>query len=261
MNWLQAFYVSAIGACLGSFMNVLIYRLPRGLSAVTPPSSCTSCGERIMAYDNIPVLSWFILRGRCRFCGAKLSFMYPLSEILTGALFFLCFLKFGLGWQMWLGCAVIFFGLAAALTDLFTALDTENFECGIIPDSIVFTGLGAGAILSYIVTDSVTFPLYGAAAGFLGLFVPSYLFKIIRKKEGMGGGDIKLMAMFGAMLGIKSVFFLIFGSALIGAVVGIIAGIVLKQKNMMVPFGPFITLTSILYLFFGSSFDTFLYGI
>lgn len=199
--------------------------------------------------------------GRCRYCGAKLSFMYPLSEILTGVMFLLCYLKFGLGWQMWLGCSVIFFGLTAALTDLFTAFDTENFECGIIPDSVVFTGLVLGGVLSYIVSDSIVFPVYGAAAGFLGLFVPSYLFKIIRKKEGMGGGDLKLMAMFGAMLGVKSVFFLIFGSALMGAVVGIAVGIIYKQKNLMIPFGPFITIASIIYLFYGRYVDSLLYGI
>ncbi len=261
MESLSAFYIFCIGACLGSFMNVLTCRLPRGCSIVTPPSSCPSCRVRIRQFDNIPIISWFILKGRCRNCGARISIMYPIAEILTGLLFLAAYLKLGMTSQMYLAFSIIFFGLAAAFADLMTALDTENFECGIIPDGIVYTGLGVGVVLSYFANDSIMFPVYGAVTGFLGLFVPSYLFKLIRKKEGMGGGDIKLTAMFGAMLGAKSVFFIIFGSAFFGAVIGIAAQIILKKKNMMIPFGPFITLASIIYLFYGKTLDALLFGI
>lgn len=261
MEILQSVYIFCIGACLGSFMNVLTWRVPRKISIVTPPSSCPACGQKIRFYDNIPIVSWLLLKGRCRFCGAKISLMYPAAELATGVLFLLCFLKFGLGLQMFLSWCVVFFGLAAAFSDFFTSIDTEHFECGIIPDSIVFTGLIVGGVAAYLVHGSVLFPVYGTVAGFLGLFIPSYLFKLIRKKEGMGGGDIKLMAMFGAILGMQSVFFIIFASAIIGAVVGIIAQTALGKKNMMIPFGPFISFASIIYVFYGAQADRLLLGI
>jgi leader peptidase (prepilin peptidase)/N-methyltransferase len=240
-------------------MNVLTYRLPRGLNIAYPPSSCTKCGEKIKFYDNIPIFSWFILRGRCRNCKTSISIMYPLTELTAALLFLACYVKFGLTLEMWHACVVVFFMLAAAFADVFTAAD-ENFECGIIPDSLNLVGFIAGFALSWALYDTFKFPLYGALAGFLGLFIPSFLFKVIRKKEGMGGGDIKLMAVVGAMLGIKSVFFVIFASAFMGAVFGIALQTVSKEKNIMMPFGPFIAAASIIYLFYAPVFDRLLYG-
>ncbi|MCD8555029.1 A24 family peptidase [Seleniivibrio sp.] len=259
MEAFKAVYIFFIGACLGSFMNVLTYRLPRGLNIAIPPSSCTKCGQRIKFYDNIPVLSWFILGGRCRNCKSPISIMYPLAELGTGLMFLGCYLKFGLTLEMWHGCAVVFFMLAAAFSDVFTAVD-DNFECGIIPDSLNLAGFIVGFALSWALYGTFKFPLYGALTGFLGLFIPSYLFKLIRKKEGMGGGDIKLMAVVGAMLGIKSIFFVIFASAFLGAVYGISLQLVSRQKNIILPFGPFIAAASVIYLFYAPVFDALLYN-
>jgi leader peptidase (prepilin peptidase)/N-methyltransferase len=256
---LKAVYIFFIGACLGSFMNVLTYRLPRGLNIALPPSSCTKCGQKIKIYDNIPILSWFILGGKCRNCKTRISLMYPLTELATALLFLACYLKFGLTLEMLHACAVVFFMLAAAFADVFTAAD-ENFECGIIPDSLNMVGFIAGFALSWALHGTYTFPLYGALTGFFGLFIPSYLFKVIRKKEGMGGGDMKLMAVVGVMLGIKSIFFVIFASAFLGAVFGIALQLVSRQKNIMLPFGPFIAAASIIYLFYAPVFDALLYS-
>lgn len=261
MDILISIYVFCIGACLGSFMNVLTYRMPRGLSIITPPSSCTSCGNRIKPYDNIPIISWILLRGRCRFCGEKISVMYPMAETVTGLLFLAVYIRFGLTLAGLNGAVLVFFALAAAFSDVFTALDSEHFECGIIPDSIVFTGIVLGGILAGFANMSWRFPVYGAAVGFLGLFIPSYLFQLIRKKEGMGGGDIKLVAMCGAMLGVQSIFFIIFASALVGAVVGIFLQLALKKRDMMMPFGPFISISAIIYLFYGAQINKLLFGI
>ncbi|WP_415238642.1 prepilin peptidase [Seleniivibrio woodruffii] len=259
MDILKGIYIFFIGACFGSFMNVLTYRLPRGLNIAFPPSSCPKCGQKIRFYDNIPIFSWFILGGRCRNCKTPVSIMYPLTELLTALLFLACYIKFGNTLTMWHGCAVVFFMLAAAFADVFTAAD-ENFECGIIPDSLNIAGFVIGFLLAYLLYG-FKFPLYGALAGFLGLFIPSYLFKLIRKKEGMGGGDIKLMAVVGAMLGIKSVFFVIFASAFMGAVFGITLQAVSGRKNIIMPFGPFIAAAAILYLFYAPLVDKFLYGV
>lgn len=186
--------------------------------------------------------------------------MYPMAEAATGLLFLSVYLRFGLTAEGFAGMALVFFALAAAFCDFFTAVDYEHFECGIIPDSIVAFGAVIGGVLSGFAHSSWTFPVYGAVVGFLGLFIPSYLFKLIRKKEGMGGGDIKLIAMCGAILGVQSIFFIIFAAALIGAIYGIVLQIVSKEKNIMMPFGPFISAASITYLFYGSYFNRFLFG-
>ena len=152
-------------------MNVLIYRLPRNQSIVKPSSHCTSCGENVRFYDNIPVVSWLLLGGRCRFCGSRISVMYPFTELLTGFLMWYSYFRFGLEWELALAVFLIFTAVSAGLADLFSALDTENFECGIIPDSFIVTGLIAGFFTSYIVHKDILFPLYGAVCGF---FCPLY---------------------------------------------------------------------------------------
>ena len=187
--------------------------------------------------------------------------MYPMTELLTGLLFWYAYYRFGLSWEFGLAISLIFVTLSAGLADLFTALDTENFECGIIPDSLIVVGLIAGFGTSYMVYKDILFPVYGATVGFLGLFVPAMLYQLIRKREGMGFGDIKLIAVCGAFLGLKSVFFLVFGSALLGAIIGITWQLLSGKKDMMIPFGPFITTAALIYLFFGTLMDRLLYGV
>jgi leader peptidase (prepilin peptidase)/N-methyltransferase len=186
--------------------------------------------------------------------------MYPLVELTTGVLFFAAYQKFGLSTELALAFCLVFVALSAGFTDLFTALD-EDFECGIIPDSIIVFGLLSGAITTYLISGDITFSLKGAAVGFLGLFIPSYLYKLVRKREGMGGGDIKLVAVFGAFLGMKSIYFIIFGSALAGAVVGIFWQLLSGKKDIMLPFGPFISMAALIYLFFETPLNRLLFGI
>jgi len=242
-------------------MNVLIYRLPRNQSIIKPSSHCTTCGESIRFYDNIPVLSWILLGGKCRFCKSRISIMYPVTELLTGILIWYSYVRFGLSWEFGLACSLIFVTVSAGLADLFSALDEENFECGIIPDSLIFIGLITGFGFAYMTHGNVLFPIYGAAVGFLALYIPAFLYKLVRKREGMGFGDIKLITVCGAFLGLKSVFFLVFGSALLGAVIGIAWQVATGKKDMMIPFGPFITVAAVIYLFFETPMDRLLYGL
>lgn len=241
-------------------MNVLIFRLPRDLSIVKPPSHCISCGEYVRFFDNIPVVSWVILGGRCRFCRSGISVMYPLTELLTGFLFWAAYIRFGLGAEFALAVCLIFVSVTAGFADLYSALDTDNFECGMIPDSLIVVGLVSGFITSYIVHGDILFPVYGAALGFLALFVPAFLYQLVRKREGMGFGDIKLVTVCGAFLGMKSVFFLVFCSALLGAVIGVLWQAAAKKKDMPIPFGPFIAAAALIYLFFETRMDRLLYG-
>ncbi len=183
---------------------------------------------------------------------------------MGGLLLWYSYYRFGLSREFALAVSLIFIALSAGLADLFTAIDTENFECGIIPDSlIVVGGLILGFATAYMVHKDVVFPVYGAGVGFLGLFVPAMLYKLIRKRDGMGGfGDIKLIAVFGAFLGLKSVFFLVFGSALLGAIIGIVWQFLSGKKELMIPFGPFISTAALIYLFFETPpMNRLLYGV
>lgn len=232
-------------------MNVLIYRLPRGGSVVTPPSSCPKCGEKIKFFDNVPLLSFFILGGKCRYCNEKISLRYPTVELSTGIAFILIYMKFGLQPELIKYLVFTFLLLVAAFTDMFTALD-ENFECGIIPDEISIGGTVLGLLFSLFFYPGILNSILGAVSGFLILWLPSFIYYIITKKEGMGGGDLKLFAMIGAFLGAKPLFFILFFSSLFGVVVGLPFILVKKNRDFPMPFGPFISLATIFYIFYGN---------
>lgn len=245
----MSLYIFVIGLVFGSFLNVLIARLPRDLSVVYPPSSCPQCGHRIRFYHNIPLIGFILLKGRCRDCGGKISVKYPLVELLTGVMFLLVFLKFGISLYTLKYFVFVFLLLGAGLTDVFTAADPE-FECGIIPDTYTLGGAVVGVLFSFATYPGITSSLIGAAAGFLSLWVPAFLYKKLRRQEGMGGGDIKLMMMIGAFLGYIPVYFIVFGSAIIGSLVGLPLVILKKDKNYMIPFGLFIAVAAVVYIFF-----------
>lgn len=246
---LLSVYIFVIGLVFGSFLNVLIARLPKGVSIAFPPSSCPECGHRIRFYHNIPVIGYLVLKGMCRDCGGKISVKYPLVELLTGVMFLLVFLKFGLSWYTLKYMFFVFLLLGAGLTDVFTAAD-EDFECGIIPDTYTLGGTLVGLLFSFVTYPDILTALIGAAAGFLSLWIPAWLYKKLRRQEGMGGGDIKLMMMIGAFLGYVPIYFIVFGSAVIGSAVGIPLVILKKNKNYMIPFGAFIAVAAIVYIFF-----------
>lgn len=231
-----------IGTLLGSFGNVVIYRLPAGKSVVQPRSHCQSCGKTIPMYHNIPILSWLFLRGKCFSCGAHFSFRYPIVELLMGTLFFLLYQSFGLQW-LTLEYGFFIFGLVVV-----SFIDFDHF---ILPDVFTIGGtliglLGAALNPERDMVDSLLGVLMGG--GFLWLI--AYLYWMFRKEEGMGGGDIKLLAWIGAVLGWKSIPFVIFTSSIIGSIVGLL--VMLRAKGNLktaIPFGPYLALGALIYLF------------
>lgn len=241
--WLKL-YAFIFGLCIGSFLNVCIYRLPLGQSIVRPPSSCPSCNTRIRWYDNIPLISYLMLRGRCRGCRAPISIRYPLVELLSGLAALAVALRFG----PTLSCLVYFFFIAALLVITFIDIDHR-----IIPDSISIPGIPLGFIASFFLPDlSWTASALGILFGGGLLLGIAWGYRLITGKDGMGGGDIKLLAMIGAFLGWQGVLFTIMCASFIGTVAGLAlmirAG---KGMKLAIPFGPFLALGAICYLFFG----------
>ena len=237
-------YALVFGLCIGSFLNVCIHRLPDGFSIVKPPSSCPKCSARIRWYDNLPVLSWILLQGRCRNCKAPISIRYPIVELLTGGFALILWMSFGLDWQ-----TLIYFIFVSALL-VITFIDIDH---RIIPDIISLPGIPIGFAASFILpqidwTDS----LIGILAGGGSLLAIAWGYQLFTGKDGMGGGDIKLLAMIGAFLGWKGVLFTLMAASFVGTFVGLIVMIrARKGMKLAIPFGPFLSIGAICYIFFG----------
>lgn len=237
MDLALAVAIFIFGLAFGSFLNVCIYRLPRGLSVVAPRSACPVCGKQIAFYDNIPVLSWLILGGRCRNCGTEITPRYLLIEALTAALFVGCFWYFGFTLAMVKYCVFSFLVLGLIFTDAETRL---------LPDKMTLSGLALGLAFSLIVpvndlatqalsgrimvhingrlagpAFSVMDSLLGAAVGASFIYGAGAIYLRWRGTEGMGFGDVKLMAMVGAFLGVKLTVFTIFAASLLGSIFGV----------------------------------------
>jgi leader peptidase (prepilin peptidase)/N-methyltransferase len=298
--------VFVLGLAFGSFLNVCIYRLPRDLSVVRPRSACPGCQQLISSYDNIPVLSWLILRGRCRNCKIKISPRYLLVELLTGAIFLACYAHFGATLAMFKYCALGFLLLGLIFTDAETQL---------LPDKMTLPGLVLGLILSLIipvndlasqilpglvslpVSSDVSWHLLSLADAVLGAVVgASFIYGAgaiylrARGVEGMGFGDVKLMAMIGAFLGAKLTIFTLFAGSITGSVFGLStvlavwikrtrrritrnhepirearrrawesAAIALRRYQM--PFGVFLGSMAIVAFFYGNSFLHWYWGL
>jgi leader peptidase (prepilin peptidase) / N-methyltransferase len=232
------------GAVVGSFLNVCIYRLPNEESLVFPASHCPKCGYKITPYDNIPLLSYLLLGGRCRSCKVRISPRYPVVELVNGLLALLLFMKFGFS----LTFPVLFIFCSALV--VITFIDLEH---RIIPDVISLPGIIIGFAVSFFLPWlGWQNSLIGILAGGGSLLLVAYGYQLIAKKEGMGGGDIKLLAMMGAFLGWIAVPFIIFTSSLVGSVVGIAMMLAQKKDSKFaIPFGPFLAFGAILYIFFG----------
>ncbi|GIX48684.1 MAG: type 4 prepilin-like proteins leader peptide-processing enzyme [Candidatus Tectimicrobiota bacterium] len=228
-----------LGAVVGSFANVCIYRLPRRQSLIAPGSSCPFCLVRIPPWHNVPLLSFLLLGGRCAACQARISWRYPLVEGLCGLLYA------GLFWQ-W-----AFSPQAAVAAALVTALLIVSFidlDYQIVPDAITLPGIGAGLLASAWLTP------VGLGNAFLGAGLGGGLLLLVAllSRGGMGGGDIKLLAMVGAFLGWRAVLVTVFLGALSGAVVGIALILLGKKKRKEpIPFGPFLSLGALVALFWG----------
>lgn len=239
-----AVFVFFFGLLWGSFSNVVIYRLPTGKSVVTPRSACKSCDTQISWYDNFPVLSWLLLRGKCRNCGVKISWRYPLVELLMGVSFLLVYLKFGTSWFT-IEALVFCFGLIT--------VSFIDFDHMILPDSFTLSGIVLGLIGGVINPEREFMPAFlGFLFGGGSLWAVAYIYTLLRNEEGMGGGDIKLLAWIGAVLTWTSVPFVVLVSSIIGTIVGLLAS--LKSKKGLkteIPFGPYLALAAVLYMFVG----------
>ena len=298
--------IFALGLCFGSFLNVCIYRLPRDLSTVHPRSACPSCKKPIPLYDNIPVLSWLILRGRCRNCKASITPRYLLVELLTGALFLACYAYFGQTLATVKYCTFGFLVLGLIFTD------AKHF---LLPDNLTLPGLGLGVgfslfvpvndLASQFLPGMVSLPvssdvswhflsfadaLLGAAVGASFIYGAGAIYLRARGVEGMGFGDVKLMAMVGAFLGAKLTILTIFAASIAGSLFGlwtvlivwvkrthrrttrlhepaaearrrawVSAAIALRRHQM--PFGVFLGSMAMLALFFGNRFLRWYWGL
>ena len=223
-----------LGLAVGSFLNVVIHRLPRGGSVVHPPSSCPGCGYQLRWYDNIPILSWATLRGRCRKCRAPISIRYPIVEILTMVMFLLHLWMFG--WTLLMGVRVIF---ATALIALF-AIDLEHH---LLPNAITLPGIAVGLIFSLIVPPGIKDALLGTLLGGGVLWAIGEAYYRYSGQEGMGGGDVKMLAMIGAFLGWKLVLVTLVLSSVAGSLIGLLV-IAIRRGGMKyaLPYGTFLAL-------------------
>lgn len=253
-TWLFPAASLITGMVVGSFLNVCIYRLPREESLVYPGSHCPGCGAPVRPYDNIPLVSYLLLRGRCRSCKERISFRYPLVEALTGAVALALALRYGWGPE-----APVFFVLSCSLIVIsFIDLDYQ-----IIPNRITYPGIPLGVCASFLLPHvSLQDSLMGLALGGGILWLVSVLFLWIRKKEGMGFGDVKLLAMLGAFLGWKAVIFTLVTSSLVGALVGYL-GLRLsgKDSSQPIPFGPFLALGALVYMLGGDGWMEWYLGL
>ncbi len=236
-----------LGITLGSFLNVLIYRLPRDISIVHPGSHCPQCKYPVKPYDNIPILSYLILRGKCRHCGTRISPRYMLVEILAGLLAVLSIYFFGLNVK----------GIAAAYLSLvFIAVFFIDLEFTIIPDFFTYPGIVLGLLVSFIPGAFVNWleSLIGIAVGGGVFFLVGELGKLAFKKEAMGLGDVKFAAMLGAFLGWKILLLIFLLASFLGSVIGL-AIIAFSSKgkgrSTSVPFGPFLVVAATVAIYVG----------
>lgn len=244
--------VFIFGAAIGSFLNVCIYRMPAKTSIIKPASRCPQCLTPLHFYDNIPIISFAILRGKCRSCGGKISWRYPLVELLTAIFAVMLFLKFGLTIKF----CTYFLYFAVLIIITFIDLDHQ-----IIPDVLTLPGIPIFTLAAiFLVGRPWMEALLGVLIGGGVLLAIALGYELITKREGMGGGDIKLLAMIGGFLGWKSLLFVLLFSSLFGAIVGFTL-IILKHQDMKyaVPFGPFLAAGVVAYVFWGEEFTRYLY--
>jgi leader peptidase (prepilin peptidase) / N-methyltransferase len=252
MFYLTNIFAFIFGAAIGSFLNVCIFRLPEKKSIVKPSSQCPACHYPIRFYDNIPIISYFVLRGRCRNCQVRISWRYPLVEFITAMFSLLLFLKFGLS----LNFLVFFIFTAVLIVITFIDLDHQ-----IIPDILTLPGIPIFCLAAvFLVNVPWKEALVGLLIGGGVLFAIAFIYELITKREGMGGGDIKLLAMIGGFLGWKSLIFVLLFSSFSGAVVGIAAMMINKQDmKYAVPFGPFLSAAAVAHIFWGDAFMRILF--
>jgi leader peptidase (prepilin peptidase)/N-methyltransferase len=244
---IQNLFVLGFGLIVGSFTNVLVHRVPRGESIVTPRSRCPGCQKLIPWYDNLPVLSYLLLRGQCRSCQTKISIRYPLIELLTAILFLAAKQRFGWGWLL-LVRDFPFLTLLVAITFI-------DLEHRIIPDEMSLGGLVLGVATSWAVPElGLVQSLIGAALGFGVFYGFSWAYYKYSGRVGLGGGDVKLLAMLGAFLGPQAIFVTILISSIVGSLVGIFWALITRRQRIMqvaIPYGPFLVVGALYFYLIG----------
>lgn len=262
-------FVFLFGLIIGSFLNVCIVRIPERKSIVTPPSACPRCDTPIRPYDNIPLASWLLLRGRCRACKTRIPAMYPIVELLTALMFWGCYRLFGMTAEgvKW-----------ATFSSLMIILVFTDLNLRILPDKVNYTGLALGLAFTQVTmpadglsillvseifgrlpserTLSLTDAILGALVGGGLLWLVSELYFWMRRREGMGLGDVKMMLMAGAFLGVRRTILTILAGSLLGSILGM-AFILVRRKNAStyeLPFGSFLGTAALLVVFFGIPF-------
>ena len=246
-------FVFTFGACIGSFLNVVIYRIPAGVSLIHPPSRCPKCDHRLGTTENVPVFGWLWLKGRCRWCKTKISARYPIIETITGIIYLLVFWQFGYSLETIGYCAFLSWLLSLAMIDL----DTMT-----LPGSLTKSGLIVGLVFQGIIgwhqaalpgmASRLLFGVSGAVVGIWLLEIIGFIGALALGQQAMGDGDGKLMATIGAWLGWKYVLLGTFFACGLGSIIGISAIALGKiGKKQPIPFGPFLALGGALALFFG----------
>jgi len=264
------------GLAIGSFLNVVIYRLPKIMeqewreqcaelhgeappksprfNLATPPSACPACGHRIRAIENVPVFSYLWLRGKCSACGARIGMRYPIVELAAGVAAGYAAWRFGFGWAAFGAMLFLWCMIVLAFID---------YDTQLLPDSITLPLLWAGLLLNLRGTF-VDLPsaVIGAAAGYLVLWAVYWAFRLLTGKEGMGFGDFKLLAAIGAWLGWKALPLVILLSSLVGAVIGIVLIVLARRgREVPMPFGPYLAAAGVIALFWGGALANYYIGL
>jgi leader peptidase (prepilin peptidase) / N-methyltransferase len=253
VKYIYPAFAFLFGACIGSFLNVVIYRLPAKMSLISPPSRCPSCQHKLGVTENVPILGWLFLGGRCRWCKTKISIRYPLVELTTGLLFLLIYLQNG--------SSVTTFGYFILISFLIS-LSLIDFDTMILPSVLTKWGLVLGLIYQLIVgwqmgkwqgmADRFTFGVGAAVLGIWLFDLLAFFGRLLFKQEAMGGGDAKLMAAIGAWLGWQGVLLTTFLGCLSGAFIGGTAILFCWiSRRQPIPFGPFLAFGAALTVFLG----------
>ncbi len=263
MEFLFALYAFALGAIVGSFLNVVIHRYPRGESIVFPASRCPWCGHQIRPWDNVPLLSWVLLAGRCRSCRAPIALRYPLVELTNALLWLAVWLHLGLSPE----AAVL-----AVLGSMTVVLIFVDAEIQILPDVVDLPGIALGLLLGWlhagvdapqlVLASSLGDSALGAAFGAGLLLAVGLAYRLVRKVEGMGLGDVKMMAMIGAVCGWTAVLPVVFLGSITGAAIGI--AIAMRRREGLqfaLPFGVFLGLAFLSVIFFGRTLEAWYFGL
>jgi len=249
-GWSLYIIAGLIGAILGSFANVCIFRMPRRKSVVWPRSRCPHCDHVLSPWENVPLMSFIVLRGRCRKCRGRISLQYPLVETASIALSLLAWWHFGEPLRY-----LVYFCLLIVPLLIVSVIDLKHY---IIPDSITIPGIIVGFAVGVLLEGGLSYrmaaldSLLGILVGGGALYIVAIVYEKLKKQEGLGGGDVKLIAMLGAFFGWRASILVLLMSSLMGSVVGLVLIIILrKDLKYAIPFGPFLAAAGLIYLFAG----------